>query len=102
MALETLDIFCRILGTIAGNLALALGARRGAHIGRGIVLRSLDFFARSGFRERFEKHGRLTPYLRRIPTFVINTDYPALIGAVVALNQAYAKVGVVSHDQPEC
>ncbi len=101
VALETLEIFCRILGTIAGNLALALGARGGVYIGGGIVLRILDFFARSGFRERFEKHGRLTPYLRGIPTFVITTDYPALIGAVVALNLAYANVGVVSHDQPE-
>jgi glucokinase len=101
LAIETLEIFCRILCTIAGNLALTLGARGGVYIGGGIVLRILDFFTRSGFRERFEKHGRLTPYLRAIPTYVINTDYPALIGAVVALGQAYANVGVVSHDQVE-
>jgi len=101
LAIETLEIFCRILGTIAGNLALTLGARGGVYIGGGIVLRILDFFTRSGFRQRFEQHGRLSPYLRRIPTYVINTDYPALIGAVVALGQAYANVGVVSHDQVE-
>ena len=57
----------------------------------------IDFFMRSGFRERFEKHGRLTPYLRAIPTYIINTDYPALTGAIVALGQAYANVGVSSH-----
>ena len=102
MAIETLSIFCNILGTVAGNLALTLGARGGVYIGGGIILRLLDFFARSGFRERFEKHGRLTSYLRSIPTYVINTDYPALIGAVVALNDAYANVGVVSHDQVKC
>ena len=102
MAIETLSIFCNILGTVAGNLALTLGARGGVYIGGGIILRILDFFSRSGFRERFEKHGRLTSYLRSIPTYVINTDYPALIGAIVALNDAYANVGVVSHDQVEC
>ena len=99
VALETLSIFCNILGTIAGNLALTLGARGGVYIGGGIILRILDYFSRSGFRERFEKHGRLTPYLRSIPTYVINTDYPALAGAVVALGEGYENVGVVSHDQ---
>jgi glucokinase len=98
VALETLSIFCNILGTIAGNLALTLGAQGGVYIGGGIILRILDFFSRSGFRERFEKHGRLTPYLRNIPTFVINTDYPALAGAVVALGVGYENVGVVSRD----
>jgi glucokinase len=98
VALETLSIFCNILGTIAGNLALTLGAQGGVYIGGGIILRIVDFFSRSGFRERFEKHGRLTPYLRNIPTFVINTDYPALAGAVVALGVGYENVGVVSRD----
>jgi len=98
VAIETLSIFCSILGTVAGNLALTLGARGGVYIGGGIILRILDFFSRSGFRERFEKHGRLTPYLRNIPTYVINTDYPALAGAVVALGEGYENVGVVSHE----
>jgi glucokinase len=98
-AIETLSIFCNILGTIAGNLALTLGARGGVYIGGGIILRIVDFFSRSGFRQRFEKHGRLTPYLRGIPTYVIDTDYPALAGAVVALGDGYENVGVVSHDQ---
>lgn len=97
LALETIAVFCNVLGTVAGNLALTLGARGGVYIGGGIVLRILDYFSRSGFRERFEKHGRLTPYLRSIPTYVINTDYPALTGAIVALGEAYASVGVVSH-----
>jgi glucokinase len=100
-AVEALGIFCCILGTIAGNLALTLGARGGVYIGGGIVVKILDFFTRSGFRERFEQHGRLSPYLSNIPTYVINTDYPALIGAVVALGEAYANVGIVSDSQVE-
>lgn len=96
LALETLSVFCDVFGTVAGNLALTLGARGGVYIGGGITLRIVDFFMRSGFRERFEKHGRLTPYLRAIPTYIINTDYPALTGAMVALGPAYANVGVTS------
>jgi glucokinase len=98
MAAEALAIFCGILGTVAGNLALTLGARGGVYIGGGIVLKILDTFIRSSFRERFEQHGRLTKYLQKIPTYVINTDYPALTGAVVALGKAYEHVGVVSHE----
>jgi len=101
VAVETLSIFCSILGTVAGNLALTLGARGGVYIGGGIILRMFDFFSRSGFRQRFEKHGRLTPYLRNIPTYVINADYLALAGAVVALGEGYENVGAVSHDQVE-
>jgi glucokinase len=101
LAVETLEIFCRILGTVAGNLALTLGARGGVYIGGGIVLKVLDFFTRSGFRQRFEQHGRLSSYLGNIPTYVVNADYPALIGAVVALGEAYAQVGLVSDEQAE-
>ena len=101
IAVETLSVFCGVFGTVAGNLALTLGARGGVYIGGGITLRIVDFFLRSGFRERFEKHGRLTPYLRGIPTYIINTDYPALTGAIVALGQAYAGVGVTSHAAPD-
>lgn len=97
IAVEALSVFCGALGNVAGNLALTLGARGGVYIGGGIVPRILDFFVASDFRQRFEQHGRLTAYLEAIPTYVINSDYPALIGAAVALNPAYAHVGVVSH-----
>ena len=97
LAAEALSIFCAILGTVGGNLALTLGARGGVFVGGGIVLRILDFFTRSDFRARFESHGRLSGYLRAIPTYVINTDYPALLGAAVALGDAYEEVGVSSH-----
>jgi glucokinase len=98
LAGEALSVFCDVFGTIAGNLALTLGARGGVYIGGGIILHILEFFKRSGFRERFEKHGRLMPYLREIPTYIVNADYPALTGAIVALGEGYANVGVVSRE----
>jgi len=44
-----------------------------------------DFFARSRFRARFEQKGRFSDYLTRIPTWVIQAPYPALLGAARAL-----------------
>jgi len=78
----TLKVFCSILGTFSGNLALTLGATGGVYIAGGIVPRFADFFdsAPSGFRTRFESKGRFEGYLRQIPTFVITRRHPALLG----------------------
>ena len=85
VCVETLSIFCEILGSCAGNLALTLGAEGGVYIGGGIVPRLGSFFADSGFREQFEAKGRLRNYVRSIPTFVMHSPYPALIGAAQLL-----------------
>ena len=63
-------MFCAMLGTVAGNLALTGGARRRLYRRRHraearVALR------RSAFRERFEAKGRMQPYLAAIPTYVI-------------------------------
>ncbi len=79
-ALETLETFFRLLGTVAGNLALTLGAFGGVYIGGGMVPRFVEAFARSGFRERFESKGRYRDYMRGIPTWAITAAYPALSG----------------------
>lgn len=97
MAIEALSVFCAVLGTAAGNLALTLGARGGVYIGGGIVRKVFDFVAESGFRDRFEQHGRFTDYLKQIPTYLIDAEYPALTGAMVALNKEYQMVGLESH-----
>jgi len=86
----TLHTFCAMLGTVAANLALVLGARGGIYIGGGIVPRLGDYFARSPFRARFEQKGRFSDYLARIPTYVIHAPYPALLGAARALERIEA------------
>jgi glucokinase len=85
-ALETLNIFCAMLGSVAGNLALTLGARGGVYVGGGIVPRLGSWFDRSPFRERFENKGRFTSLLAGIPVWVITSKQsPALLGAARAL-----------------
>jgi len=79
---HTMEAFCSLLGSIAGNLALTLGARGGVFIAGGIVPKLGQFFAQSGFREHFETKGRYGEYLRAISTPVITTPHPGLRGLV--------------------
>ncbi|MBL8361478.1 MAG: glucokinase [Rubrivivax sp.] len=83
---RTLDTFCALLGSFAGNVALTVGARGGVYIGGGIVPRLGDLFFASDFRERFEAKGRLRGYLSPIPTAVITDTLVALTGARAALD----------------
>jgi len=97
IANEALSMFCEILGSVAGNLALTLGARGGVYVGGGIVPKVLDYFSSSDFRKRFEQHGRFTQYLSDIPTNVITAKYPALTGAAFSLNPEYQSIGITSY-----
>jgi len=85
---RTIDLFCGFLGGFAGNVALTLGARGGVYIGGGIVPRLGERFFNSKFRERFEAKGRLTDYLKSIPTAVITDTQAALGGAALAIERA--------------
>ena len=86
----TLDQFCALLGSFAGNVALTLGARGGVYIGGGIVPRFADRFFASSFRQRFEAKGRFQAYLQAIPTPLITDTLAALSGTALAIDQAVA------------
>lgn len=84
---ETFDIFFRMLGTVAANLALTIGAFGGIYIGGGIAPRHRDRFVASGFRNRFEAKGRYGDYLATIPTFLIVAAHPTLTGLAAIAKQ---------------
>ncbi len=84
---EATAMFCAMLGTVAGNLALTLGARGGIYLTGGIVPRMAEVFAESKFRERFEAKGRFRSYLAAIPTYIIVRPLPGLLGAAALLKQ---------------
>jgi glucokinase len=85
---EATMVFCAMLGTVAGNLALTLGSRGGIYIAGGIVPKLGATFAESGFRARFEAKGRFRGYLAAIPTYVIVRPLSALVGAAALLERA--------------
>jgi glucokinase len=82
---ESTALFCAMLGTMAGNLALTLGARGGIYIGGGIVPRLGQRFAQSAFRARFEAKGRFSGYLAAIPTYLVTHPLPAFLGCAAVL-----------------
>jgi glucokinase len=80
LALRTREMFFELLGNVAGNLALTVGALGGVYIAGGIVPKLLEPFVASRFRERFEAKGRYKYYMERIPTYVITEPLPAFVG----------------------
>lgn len=83
--LEAVEMFCAMLGTVAGNLALTVGARGGVHVAGGIAPRILSVLAHSRFRKRFVEKGRMRDYLAPIPTYVVTHPYPAFLGLAARL-----------------
>ncbi|QYF94234.1 glucokinase [Massilia sp. PAMC28688] len=90
LCMRAIDTFCGMLGTVAGNLAITLGAQGGIYIGGGIVPRLGDYFARSPFRARFEHKGRFVHYLSQVPTYIITAKYPAFVGVSAILAEKLA------------
>ena len=85
--IATLDTFCAMLGTFAGNLALTGGAGGGLFIAGGIAQKLGDFFAHSRFRARFEAKGRFRSYMAAIATRLITAPHCALRGAAQGIEQ---------------
>jgi glucokinase len=88
---ETLEVFCEMLGTVAANVAVTLGAFGGVYIGGGIVPRLGAYFARSGFRARFETKGRFSDYVAHIPTYVVVSDTATFTGTSAILEAQLKK-----------
>ena len=79
-------LFASLLGNVAGNLALTLGARSGIYLGGGVVPRLGPAFDAALFRQRFEDKGRFAGYLAAVPTWLITAATPALTGVARALD----------------
>jgi glucokinase len=79
-AAAALDMFCALLGSFSGNVALTFGARGGLYIAGGIAPRIVAFMERSEFRRRFEDKGRFRPYLEAIASNVIVHPAAAFLG----------------------
>ncbi len=80
LAVETLEMFCDWLGDVAGDLALIYLARGGVYLAGDILLAILEILNRSRFRDRFENKGRATGVVAQIPTFLITSKSPVLLG----------------------
>jgi len=80
LAVEAVSLFTGWLGSVAGDLALALGARGGVYIAGGIVAQWGASFDAKLFRRRFEAKGRMKSFLAPIPCYVITAKDLAFRG----------------------
>jgi len=85
LAAEAIDVFFEVLGQVAGDVALTLGATDGVYIAGGIAKRYPDLLETSRFRAAFEEKGRHRSLVERIPTRLITYDQPGLLGAAYSV-----------------
>ena len=90
IALAALDRFCLSLGAVAGDLALAHGAKA-VVIAGGLGLRIKDRLLRSGFDQRFVAKGRFQSLMAGIPVKLITHPQPGLFGAAAAFAQEHTE-----------
>ncbi len=84
---HAIDMFCDMLGTVASNLALSVGARGGVYLGGGMIPKMGSAFKANRFRNRFEDKGRFSDYLKSIPTYLITRPLPAFLGLAYLLDR---------------
>jgi glucokinase len=78
---RTIELFARLYGEEAGNLALKVMATGGVWVGGGIAPKILPALKGGAFMEGFLAKGRMRPLLESIPVKVILDDHAALQGA---------------------
>jgi glucokinase len=92
IATATLEQFFVFLGRVVGDFVLSVESRGGVYIAGGIVPRYLEQIKQSGFRKAMEDKGRMRDFVAPIPTFVVTSEYPGLMGcahyATYLVNQA--------------
>ncbi len=84
LALEALQIFVKIYGAQAGNLALTVLATGGVYITGGIAPKILTHIQQGGFIAAFRDKGRMSPILLRIPVYVVTNPAVGLMGTALA------------------
>lgn len=84
---ETLMVFCGLLGSAAGDLALTNGARGGLWLSGGILPRMPELLVQSHFERFFLEKGVMSHYLRDIPVQLITGEATALLGAAAWLRR---------------
>jgi len=81
LAAEAVQMFFEVLGQVAGDFVLTIGALDGIYIAGGIAKRYPDLLINSRFRNGFDNKGRYRSIMERIPTQLIMHDQPGLLGA---------------------
>ena len=86
LAKSTIRMFFNLLASVSSNLAISSGCTAGVYLTSDIILKNLDFLDGEEFRSHFNKRGRFSDYMAKIPIYCVQRSYLGLIGASVAVN----------------
>jgi glucokinase len=79
-ARAAVELFVRLLGRFAGDMALIFRATGGVYIAGGVALRLGALLDKGVFRAAFEAHPPYRELLASVPTFLITSVEPGLLG----------------------
>lgn len=88
LASMALDLFVRIYGAQAGNLALTAGATGGVYLAGGIAPKIISRLRDILFLDAFRSKGKMSPYVENIPVRVVMNPKVGLIGAVAVAGRS--------------
>ncbi|HEX7368999.1 MAG TPA: glucokinase [Rhodanobacteraceae bacterium] len=80
-AVETVDIFCAVLGSFVGNLAMTFMAEGGVFLAGGVLPEIRKLLEHSRFVERFLDKGGMREFLLRVPVRLIEHGRHGVLGA---------------------
>ena len=81
LARDTLHLFCALLGSAIGDMALLYGAHGGVYLAGGVLPQIREFLPRSAFVPRFLDKGPMRGALERIPVTLVEHGQLGVIGA---------------------
>ena len=90
VAAEAVEVFLGLLAGLAGDLALAWGARGGVFLAGGILPRMAARLDPDAFRRRFEAKAPMQGWMAAVPLHLIRHPAPAFLGLAALARQAGA------------
>ena len=79
--------FYAILASVAGDVALMMGAADGVYLSGGILPRILNLLDEDIFLQRFQDKGRFMAFTAAVPLAIVRAEHPGLLGCVRALDR---------------
>jgi glucokinase len=89
LAREAVRNFVRILGAVAGNLALIFLPFGGVYLIGGVMRHVTPFLDEFDFAEAFRDKGRFAGFMSNFGVSVVEDDYAALVGAAAHLTDLF-------------
>jgi len=94
---EVMQIFCKYLGVVTGDLAVTLGSTGGIYIAGGIAPSLGTYFTDSEFINWLHDKGRFSEFVKEMPVWLVTGGEPALFGAYQSLDSYYDNYGYTAY-----